>query len=449
MPIFYTDSGSFNNLEVTGSTILSGSSNVLTIKGSGSVILTVSGSQGPLFTINDNFSSTELFAVSSGSIDVLTVSNTKVVSVSGSLIVTGSITGSLLGTSSYALTAQTLLGSVTSASYAATASLADSSSYSLTSSYASFAELADIIVAAGGSTNNVVSNLVFSNSNNVSFGLNGATITATATFAAGGTPKSYFDNGIVFASAQSTAVTLGGSSNHVQPFVLPYDVSISYLRMPISVAITSNTIATTANTTINFAQTQTFWANIYSAGTGASSRTLRQIAQASATMVYAITAQEAANSNQQTVSHAFTYPSEGTGSSTFATNYSPAAASFNFSTTHLTAFTGFRFLDLPFATSLAAGNYWIAIQRASATAQTGATALSLLTNNFSYVGMSQVSQNMNIMGGNTTAGSNGYQLGLGFWTTNSNGTTSNSLNIAQISTAANQPRFPFQFIRQA
>ncbi len=53
--------------------------------------------------------------------------------ITGSLIVTGSITGSLFGTASWAL--NFLTGSVTSASYAATASLAVSSSYALTASH--------------------------------------------------------------------------------------------------------------------------------------------------------------------------------------------------------------------------------------------------------------------------------------------------------------------------
>jgi hypothetical protein len=108
MPIFYTDTASFNLLSVTGSTIMSGSSNATTLQiiGSGSTILSVSGSGGGIFAITDITSSNaNLFSVSSGSIDIFTVDSFKNVKISGSLIVTGSITGSLQGTASFATTA--------------------------------------------------------------------------------------------------------------------------------------------------------------------------------------------------------------------------------------------------------------------------------------------------------------------------------------------------------
>ena len=97
MAIFYTDSSSFNDLKVSGSTIMSASrSNIaLQLKGSGSTIFSVSGSNGEIFNISDVGSSNALFTVASGSTVILNVDNTKAVSVSGSLVVTGSayITG--------------------------------------------------------------------------------------------------------------------------------------------------------------------------------------------------------------------------------------------------------------------------------------------------------------------------------------------------------------------
>ena len=75
MAIFYTDTGSLGRLEVTGSTAMSGSSNVLHVKGSGSAILVVSGSAGGVMEVSDIGSSTDLFVVSSGSIDLFKISN--------------------------------------------------------------------------------------------------------------------------------------------------------------------------------------------------------------------------------------------------------------------------------------------------------------------------------------------------------------------------------------
>lgn len=101
MPIFYTDSASFNSLVVTGSTILSGSSNTLRVYGSGSTIFSIYGSSGELFSIADSGSTTSLFSVSSGTTNILNIDNTKKVSISGSLV----ITGSLLATASWATNA--------------------------------------------------------------------------------------------------------------------------------------------------------------------------------------------------------------------------------------------------------------------------------------------------------------------------------------------------------
>jgi hypothetical protein len=337
MPIFYTDTGSLGRLEVTGSTAMSGSSHVLKVQGSGSAILAVSGSAGGIMEISDIGSSSDLFVVSSGSIDLFKISSTNSsqllavqsgsttilsvetgsVVISGSLIVTGSITGSLLGT-------------------------------------ASFANAANINVSAGAASNNV-SRLVFSNANNVSFGLNGSTITATAA-AGGGVVQSYFEH--IPAIQNSSTSNFGTGANLVQPFVLPYDVSIGYVRAPINFAFNQATFATTANTSIAINQSQTYYANIYSAGSGANSKSLQQVAQASVSLLYRASATQAANSNNQTVAHVFSYFTEGITTATAATTFTIANTSnFNFTTNVLSLVSGIRMIDIPFATSLPAGEY--------------------------------------------------------------------------------------------
>ena len=91
MAIFYTDTGSLIRLEVTGSTAMSGSSNVLHVKGSGSAILVVSGSTGGLMEISDVGDANQIFAISSGSIDVFSIDKIQNVIISGSLLVSASI----------------------------------------------------------------------------------------------------------------------------------------------------------------------------------------------------------------------------------------------------------------------------------------------------------------------------------------------------------------------
>lgn len=111
MAIFYTDSGSFNLVEVSSS---------LAISGSGSRIFTVSGSRGGLMEVSDILGSGDIFTISSASIDVFRVRAGQIVTITGSLGVLQGITGSLLGT----------------ASNATTSSFAISASNSLTASFA-------------------------------------------------------------------------------------------------------------------------------------------------------------------------------------------------------------------------------------------------------------------------------------------------------------------------
>ncbi len=135
--------GRFNNLQVSGSTVMSGSGVLLQLIGSGSTIFSISGSGGEIFKIADDANNTSLFTVSSASINLLDIDSSKNVRISGSLIVTGSITGSLFGTASWAysssqaLTASYVTGSIfTNTNPALSASYALSSSYSVSSSYA-------------------------------------------------------------------------------------------------------------------------------------------------------------------------------------------------------------------------------------------------------------------------------------------------------------------------
>ena len=95
MPIFYTDTASFNSLSVTGSTVMSASSNATALQliGSGSTILSVSGSSGSILSVTDIVApNTFLFSVSTGSTDIFVVDSSRDVIISGSLKVSGSIT---------------------------------------------------------------------------------------------------------------------------------------------------------------------------------------------------------------------------------------------------------------------------------------------------------------------------------------------------------------------
>ena len=125
----------------------------------------------------------------------------------------------------------------------ATGSLFGSASYGQS---AAFAEDANFNVSAGTVSNNV-SQLVFSNSNNVSFGLNGSTLTATATAtAAAAFTYPYFNP--YDAYVQVTGV-LGSNSLYFQPFQSP---NVQFDRLVIPLYLTYSTA--NASATLSF-----FW----------------------------------------------------------------------------------------------------------------------------------------------------------------------------------------------
>lgn len=87
MAIFYTDTGSLSRLEISGSSLFSGSSHVLKVQGSGSNIVTISGSNGSILEISDITPGVDIFTITSASIDVFSIDSAQNVTISGSLVV--------------------------------------------------------------------------------------------------------------------------------------------------------------------------------------------------------------------------------------------------------------------------------------------------------------------------------------------------------------------------
>lgn len=186
MATFYTDSGSFSELEVSGSVLVSGS---------GRDIFAVSGSNGGLLSVSDLTAGANVFQITSASVDVFKINQSKEVHVSGSLIVTGSILG------------------------------------------------ASINVSAGTTSNNV-SQLILSNANGVSFGLDNNTITATAAGVGGGFTFNYFNPQDAYVQVTHT---YGVSTLVFMPFQCP-NVQFDRIAMPFYFSQASNS---TANATLS------------------------------------------------------------------------------------------------------------------------------------------------------------------------------------------------------
>lgn len=97
MPVFYTNTASFNRLETTGSAVISASAaNLVTIIGSGSNVLSVSGSLGNLMQVSDyNQLGNTIFSISSASTDIVVVGRDRSMLVSGTLVVSGANGGGI------------------------------------------------------------------------------------------------------------------------------------------------------------------------------------------------------------------------------------------------------------------------------------------------------------------------------------------------------------------
>ena len=252
---------------------------------------------------------------------------------------------------------------------------------------------------------------------------------------------SFFQN--VPAINATTTVSVGGDSrNYVFPFLMPQDGSFSYLRMPMSWFPVSTTFATgAAGYGSSVAQSNTMWFNIYTNGVGASSRSIQWLTSASTTWAFQISYSGTASTH--TVSYNITFPSEsGVASNTQLTS-SQQSSAVNQVPAGTSNFASFRYFDVPFATSLSAGNYFMAIQRSSTTAGgsnigLGVSALAVTQHNSSIGFPNQASSS-----------SNHLVPYLGVWTTNTVGRTTDSIARSLVSTTSSHYIPVIQFIREA
>lgn len=280
--------------------------------------------------------------------------------------------------------------------------------------------------------------------NGITISTNGSTISVQPVY------RSSYQNlpGLI----NSSALTFNQTSiSQAVAFMLPFPISASFLRIPALMTTNSTTIATmaSATATASGALYSTLNAVIYSLGIGGNSRSLQSVASGSAgwTMQQSISI---TNSTQGSYTLAISGQANGAGT-TRTTQYSISNTNYSFTTNQIaTEFSTGRFLDVPFATSLSPGQYWLVIGMSTSTASAGAAGLAALTNcNVRYsnhYGASQANVGFGVFG--STNMSSGGQLGNGFFSTAGGGTT-NSLPISAISSTASNPIPYFQLLRSA
>jgi hypothetical protein len=252
---------------------------------------------------------------------------------------------------------------------------------------------------------------------------------------------SYFSN--VDAVQGTTTMSVQGSTSYIQPFFLPSPLSISYIRMPVTMS-TASTSNAAASGNVSASMMSTLNAVIYSLGVGGNSNSLRSVASGSAgfSQQWSLSITGAAGTDYS-YTQQITYPLTG-GTSSFST--SSAVTSAAVSVSNASNFAGLAYLDIPFATSLAPGAYWLGFGISSANTTAGSSFLGNAVISFSNWAVTQPNVAIAPMGAATNS-SVQLALGLGSFTTNAIGTTA-SLDLSNISSSASQPIIPFQMIRQ-
>lgn len=248
-----------------------------------------------------------------------------------------------------------------------------------------------------------------------------------------------------------TGTTMAQSNSwYVFPITLAHHISASYIRLLASFNFTSTTIATSAVNNVTgastaFSETVAFNAVIYRLGIGGNSRSLQEQFSASAGLTWAVSVSQASTSNasQQSITQRLTFPNEGFTTATTSTQYSVSATNGPISTTQWSNFTAQRFLDIPFATSMTMGNYWVAINRFSGTA--GGFAIDCNATLFGNTQQNLTFANLNSA---TNLSNAAPQPGVGVWTTNV-AATSSSIALASISVTTSYVIPMMQMINQA
>lgn len=280
----------------------------------------------------------------------------------------------------------------------------------------------------------------FADSNGVSFGLNtNGVITASVT-----NPMASFIAYPPFWINTATTNISANGSQLFSPVTLISDVSMNALRLGRTVAAFGSTsFASTANTTASFNQQETHWVLMYSRGAGASSQSLALVASTSVSLRYsALMSYGSASNTQQGWQHGITFPAIG-GSGSYSTTYTTSNLStMALSTANMSALTGQRLFDIPWATSFSEGQYWLAhgMSSASTTQGTNMSGVRLQAN---FVYMSQMNSAFNRFG-QVSTNNVGVLPGNGIFTTAGSVTTA-SLGFTNVSSYVSNPRIMATF----
>lgn len=304
---------------------------------------------------------------------------------------------------------------------------------------------ASLAVAALASTN-TVSQIMFSNANGVSFGLDASTITASVN--AGGAAVTISSYEPFPFGSSVTLPAVGFAQSYMAAFLVPLNISASFIRMIANFtalqAITLTTAAASMNASVEHYTTWNY--GIFSMGTGASSNSVVLVTSSSLGWTLRNSISCGADGTSCSYTQALTHNALGN-QVVFSTSRALATSVYSFSSAAFSDFTGTRLLDLDWPISVSPGAYWLA-WGLSASAATNSTRISRATSmDLSYLqgwGVQQANTRF-IMLGSTQHLTGGYFGAAVVGST----TTFSIAALSSFSTNANQVRAYFQFLRSA
>ena len=295
-------------------------------------------------------------------------------------------------------------------------------------------QITNIVAGSGGTVSS--GTLSFANSNGVTFGVNGQSLTASV----GNFTQSYYEPFPLIAA--TTILALGSTSTfYVEPFVLNQAASMAYVQFPVSMTISTLNFNPNTTTTYSSSANQGDTISLMIYQTSSNGSIFSSYASTTATWGYQISMSGTGSS--ETVSYNLTYLAYGAGT-TASTQLTSSALSTSVTVvpTGTSLFTGLRYLDIPFATSLSAGDYWIGFQREQTTVG-GALGFGI-----SSLALSAAANAIGPINTATNA-QYGYIYGLGSVATNQSTSMLSSFGTNIISTIAANPKVYFQFIKSS
>ena len=214
---------------------------------------------------------------------------------------------------------------------------------------------------------------------------------------------------------------------------------MSFVRFPVSMSISSLGFATTTNSyTSSSSQMNSLTVMLYQ--TSSNGTVFTSYASTSATWEWIVSVSQSSGSHS--VSYNMTYPGYGgVGAQTTSMSISSATTSVSEVPANTSLFTGERFLDIPFATSLSAGNYWFGVQRSTAGAAAGF--------GISSMALSATALALGVLPPGSTSNSTYAQLKFGLGSVSNSTTMFTSYNAGVVSYITSSPQLYFQFIRSS